>query len=214
MPFTYTEGNHAAEFIHSTANANRSFDNIVLTGSAPLAAGTVLGRIATPVVTADGDNTGNASLSGVAVTLGDEYQEGVYNLLCTAAATNAGTFSVIAPDGTQLANLTVAVAYSGDHINLTIPDGATDWVVGDRITVTVGGNLMAAFDPDASDGSEIARAILVNAADPTAGNVIAYALTGEAEVKAARLTWPAGITNAQTLAAVNALKARDIKVRD
>lgn len=214
MPFSYTEGNHAAEFIHSTANANRSFENIVLTGSAPLAAGTVLGRKTTPVVTADGDNTGDADLSGVTVTLGDEYQDGVYNLLCTAVATNSGTFAVIAPDGTELANLTVAVAYASDHINLTLPDGTPDWAVGDRVTVTVGGNLMAAFDPDASDGSEIARAILVNAADPSAGDVVAYALTGEAEVKGVRLTWPAGITNAQKLAAVNALKTRDIKVRD
>lgn len=44
--------------------------------------------------------------------------------------------------------------------------------------------------------------------------MVAYALTGEAEVKGVRLTWPAGITNAQKLAAVNALKTRDIKVRD
>ena len=110
--------------------------------------------------------------------------------------------------------LTVGVAYSSDHINLTLPDGATDWALGDRVTVTVGDGLMAAFDPNASDGSEIAAAVLVNARDPSGGDVDAVALVRDAEVKAARLTWPTGLSNAQKSAAIGALKARGLVVRD
>lgn len=121
MPPTYTEKNHAAEFIHSTANANRSFDNVMLTGTAALEPGTVLGR-------------------------------------------------------------------------------------------TIGGPL-AVFDPTASDGTEIACAILINATDPRDGDVLGLALTGEAEVNAARLVWPFGITNAQKIAAQTDLLAYDIKIR-
>lgn len=212
--FTQNEGNHRAEFIHSVANANRSFANIVLTGAAAMVAGQVLGQVTTPVVAAAAGNTGDAALGGVTVTLGTDYQEGVYTLTCTAESADEGTFSVVAPDGTALADLTVATAYDTDHIDLTLPDGATDWAVGDVVTVTVGEGLMTDFDEAASDGSEIARSVLVNAADPSAADVDAYAVVRDAEVKAVRLTWPTGITNADKTAAINALKARGIVVLD
>lgn len=55
----------------------------------------------------------------------------------TVAAANAGTFSVKTPSGYYLPNLTVAVAYTSDHINLTVADGSIDWAVADYITVAV-----------------------------------------------------------------------------
>jgi hypothetical protein len=56
---------------------------------------------------------------------------------CTAAAANAGTFSVTTPGGKALPSATVAVAYASRHLNFTINDGATDFIVNDQFTVTV-----------------------------------------------------------------------------
>jgi len=61
---------------------------------------------------------------------------GTYTLLCTAEVGDAGTFSVQAPDGSFLPDLTVAVAYS-NQIALTIADGAEDFDTGDTFTVLV-----------------------------------------------------------------------------
>ncbi len=99
--------------------------------------GTLMGKItlgaATPA--ADGGNTGDGVLG--AITLGALAQVGVYTLTCIIAVANAGTFEVQAPDGTTLPQLTVAVAYAGQHINGTLADGATDFIVGDKFTATV-----------------------------------------------------------------------------
>lgn len=49
---------------------------------------------------------------------------------------NGGVFSVVDPDGIRLADATVGVAYTGDHIKFTIADGAPDFIVGDGFDVT------------------------------------------------------------------------------
>jgi hypothetical protein len=82
-----------------------------------------------------GANTGNGAPG--AATLGAAAEIGTYQLRCITAAANGGVFSVITPSGVRLKDLTVAVAYATDHINLTIADGATDFIVGDSFTVAV-----------------------------------------------------------------------------
>ena len=90
----------------------------------------------TRIAAADG-NTGNADLSAVVVSAGRAAMPGVYVLLCTAASADAGTFEVRTPNGVDLGDLTVAQAFASEHISLTLPDGATDWDVGDVVHVTV-----------------------------------------------------------------------------
>lgn len=70
---TLTEGRHAAEFVLSEANGNRSRENVTIyggfTGAATLAAGTVLGKltsggkyVTSPASGADGSQTAIAIL--------------------------------------------------------------------------------------------------------------------------------------------------------
>jgi hypothetical protein len=212
--FSYKEGLHPAEFILTTANGDRSFSNGRLTGLAALGPGMVLGMVTTPVVAANSGNTGDASLAAVTVTLGDDYEEGVYSLVCKTEAVDGGVFSVVSPSGQALGDLTVGVGYSGSHINLTIPDGVTDWALGDSIDVTVGNGLYAQHDPGATDGSQVARACLIQETDPSDGDVDVVVLARDAEVKKVRLDWIAGTTEAQKNAAYSALRSQGIVALD
>lgn len=211
--FTYTEKVHGGEFIVSEQPHSR--DNVTVTGAAALVAGQVLGRVTTPVVAAAAGNTGDGNVAGMTVTPGASYQPGTYVCTCTAEAPNAGTFEVRAPDGTDLGDATVAVAFStGGHLTFTIPDGAEDWNIGDAFTIAIGQGLMAAFDEDNSNGSQIAVGILLDAVDPTGGDVAAVMLARDCEVSGELLTWPAsGTTGAEKLTAIAALATRGIIVR-
>lgn len=58
-----------------------------------------------------------------------------WTLTCTAAAPNAGTFSVVGSVSGAKAAATVGVAYSNGLIAFTINDGASDFIVGDQFTI-------------------------------------------------------------------------------
>ena len=135
---TKTEGQHAAEFIVSEAHGGLSREAITVLSGENLEAGEVVGRktlgvgkAAIPTVV----GTGNGVMS--ALFAGPEVELGSYVLTCTAAATDAGTFSVTTPSGDLLPAATVAVAYRSRHINFIIADGSTDFIVGDAFTIVV-----------------------------------------------------------------------------
>ena len=215
MP-TLTEELHPGEFLISEAPGNLSREEVTVETPSNLKAGSVLGRRvvadASPAV-ADGGNTGDG-VAG-AVTLGPLAEVGVYTIECVAAAANSGTFSVVTPSGDRLDDLTVAVAYVSDHVNLTIADGAADFVVGDKFTITVaaGSNKVVLLDLTADDGAQVAWGILWGAIDASAADVNGAAIARNAEVLGAELTWPAGITADQQNAAIAQLAARSIIVR-
>lgn len=143
-----------------------------LTGNAALARGTLLGRATLGDATGTkASGTGDGTIG--AVTLGAKAQVGTYVLTCTATASNAGTFSVFAPDGTRLKDLTVAVAYTSPHINLTVADGSADWGAGAIINVVVaaGSGKVLKSLAAAVDGSQTPVAILADDADPSGGDV-------------------------------------------
>ncbi|AFL75397.1 head decoration protein [Thiocystis violascens] len=169
-----------------------------------LARGQVLGIKLSGAVAAKVSGTGDGNVAAASITLGPKALPGVYVLTCTAEAANAGTFKVRAPNGERLANLTVASAYATDQINLTVPDGANDWDIGDIVTVTVTGKAVA-YAPTATDGSEKAALILADALTVGTSDLaaVAYRTGGFAR---AQLT---GIDDA----AVLALDARSIFVR-
>ena len=95
----------------------------------------VAGGARTGAAVAGGGDTGDGVVG--AITPGSAAIDGVYTLLCVAAAANAGTFSVVDPAGNRLDDLTVAVAYSNDHFAVTIADGAADFIVGDSFALTI-----------------------------------------------------------------------------
>jgi len=69
------------------------------------------------------------------------------------------------------------------------------------------------LDPAGSDGSEVAAAILYDAADASAGDVKAVAIVRLAEVNAAEITWPDGITDNQKQTALGQLASANIIAR-
>ena len=131
----------------------------------------------------------------------------------TVAGTNSGTFSVTAPDGTPLGDLTVAVAYSNTHFGITIADGATDFIVGDTFTITIAEDDWVAVVFAGTDGSQIARGISYDNYDASAADKAGVVICRDAEVNADELTWPSGATAAQKAQAGRELEARGILQR-
>lgn len=86
--------------------------------------------------TADATNVGNGAMTLDATPYGAGIVAGDYRVVCKTAATDAGTFDVIDPDGAVIGQATVGVAYAGP-IKFTIADGTTDFAVNDGFTVTV-----------------------------------------------------------------------------
>ena len=82
-----------------------------------------------------GTNTGNGTMGAITVTAGAK--QGVYVLTITESAANAGNFIVEDPNGVQVGDGTVGVAFSADGLAFTLADGATDFVAGDSFAITV-----------------------------------------------------------------------------
>lgn len=146
-------------------------DVTVLSGQ-NLLQNTVVGRVTIGAGTgAKISGTGDGTIG--AVTLGVDAMVGVYKLTGKTEAANGGTFQVEDPQGNLLPDLTVAVAYTGDHINLTVADGAADWDIGDIIHVTVaaGSGKIKKSVTTATDGSDVPVGILCNAVDATSSDL-------------------------------------------
>lgn len=204
------ETTHAGGFILSEANGNRSRENGVLNSGQNCVAGEVLGRIMT-AAGAKISGTGDGTIGSV--TIGPAAQAGVYVLTGIAESANAGTFSVVAPDGSALPNLTVAAAYASQHISLTVADGPADWDIGDVIHVTVTGGNYEALDPAATTGEQTACAILYDGVDASSADAACVVVAREAEVNGGELTWPSGISDANKALATSRLAARGILIR-
>jgi hypothetical protein len=205
-----SQKNRTGDAILSLASGTRSLENGILASGNNLQDGAVLGQAVGAAGTKI-SGTGDGAIG--AVTVGPDVEIGTYVLTCTAESANAGTFSVTSPSGNSLAPLTVAVAYAGSHINLTVADGANDWDVGDVIHVVVTAGKYSALNLAATDGSQTAAAVLygnVNAADADAACVV---IARDAEVKTDAAIWPDGITADQLAAATSELNSHGIYLR-
>lgn len=90
-----------------------------------------------------GTNTGNGTC-GTFVTTGKP-KAGVWVFTCTAAATGAGTFRAVDPDGLVAGYVEVTgAAVSAGGLGLTLTDGSTDFAVADFFTITVPSTGLAA----------------------------------------------------------------------
>jgi hypothetical protein len=138
-----------------------------------------------------GSNTGNGTATLYQTMEG--VQTGTYTLACTAAASNAGTFSVTAPDGTALANLTVATRYTNAGLDLLIADGGTDFIVGDTFTIAVTRGKVKGWDPSNTDGSGAVYGILWDAVDASSADKLGTAIVADAEVNFAELAWDSDV---------------------
>ncbi|MER8427819.1 head decoration protein [Mesorhizobium sp. M1403] len=218
----FTEGRHPAEFVLSEGDKNFSRDNIVIAASQTIVPGSVLGKraVAAGVVAtaaADAGNTaGSGALTLASPAVSSKVKDGVYNVICTEPATNGGTFEVTDPSGKSIGKATVGVAFNKE-IKFTIAD-ATDFVAGDRFTVTVAADAddfeYGAHDPAASDGLEVAAALALYPATTGVGESAKIsAITRHSEVNGKTLTWKSGIAAADLADGIQALASRGIIVR-
>jgi hypothetical protein len=220
---TFTEARHSGEFILSEQDGHLSRESVLIGVSQTIVPGTVLGAAAvvaseTSSIVVPAGNTGNGVATLANPATSQAAIDGDYILTCTAAAANAGTFSVQTPDGREIGPLTVAVAFNKE-IKLTVADGATDWAVGDTLIVRVGTEspgdyTYGALNLTATDGTQKVAGIAIYGVtnDGSTTTKIA-AITRLAEVIGATLTWPAGITAAQKAEAIDQLRKLNIIVR-
>lgn len=214
----FSEANNIGDLLKYEADNLYSREEItVLAGSGatrPLAVGQILGcRTKSSAVGAKVSGDGNGTIG--TVTLGAKAEVGVYTLTCTAASTNAGTFMVTSPSGMVLKDLTVAAAYTSEHINLTVADGSTDWGVGAIITVTVSGDgKYVAVAPAAVDGTQDAEGVLLYAVTaPDGSDIKGVAVVRHAVINEDYITYTAGMTTPQKAAALAQLKKIGILTR-
>jgi len=152
-----------------------------------LAFGTVLAilRVAVGSVTA-GSNTGDGTVTNLALAAGVIPLVGDYVLECIEAVTNGGIFKLEDPNGNLVASNLTMFAGAGETtdfiaggLSFTITDGATDFIVGDSFTLAVDAvNKLVPFDETAVDGSQVPFYIYMGseiaAADIVAGDVTVY----------------------------------------
>lgn len=187
-----TMGPRTGEFLLSEANGERSREAVrINAGAGKLVAGTLLAKITAAnagVATADGGNTGNGTMG--TVTVGNDALTGTYVLTITAAAANAGTFSVVDPFGAVVGTGTVAVEFSAGGLSFTLADGSTDFAVDDVFTIAVNAGIgeWVAYDDDgANDGRRAATGVLYAAVDATEADATGVAIVRDAEVIESKL---------------------------
>lgn len=167
-------------------------------------------------ITPAGGNTGTGALG--AATLGAKAQAGDYKITCISAVANGGVFSVIDPSGNAMPPALVGVPYTSNDLNFTITDAATDWAVGDSITVTVadGSHKVVELSPEADPMDGTHRVLGLVAQDVTApdgADASGLLIVEDAIVAAGSIVWPTGITEAQQTVALAELAERKIRVR-
>ena len=209
-----TEGQHTGEFLVTEANGSLSRETITVLSGQNLQPGHVLGKVAVGTATgaAVSGNTGNGTIG--TVSAGSTAKAGVYTATCIEPAANGGTFTVEDPDGVNVGTAAVGSAFTGPVV-FTIADGATDFVAGDRFTITVaaGSGKYKEYNPANTDGSQIAVALLLDAVDATGGDKDGVIVARHAEVNAAELIWFSGADANQKTAGLAQLKTHDIVAR-
>ncbi len=119
------------------------------------------------------------------------------------------------PDGDYVGVALGNTQYVGGGLTLTITDAGTDPVAGEAfmVTVTAGeaSNKYKQLNPTATDGTQIAAAILYDEVDATEADQKAVVIDCDAEVVLDDLVWPDGITEDQIAAALDQLRWNGIK---
>lgn len=217
----FEEGAHTGAWLMKEAAGTRSRDYITIAASQTIADGQLLGKVLTgalsAVAAAVAGNTGNGAMGAVTVDAGAD--EGVYKLLFIEPGSNAGDFAVERPDGVIDGHGKVAVAYNG-RVNFTLADGATDFVAGDGFDITVTAadataqDQFKAWDPAATDGTQIVAAIAYGAVETGVGATQrAVGITRDAEANGKLLVYPDAEDDEEVAAGIAGLTDLGIIVR-
>lgn len=211
-----TETRHAAEFIVSEEQQHRSRKVGLLAEDSVVQAGQVLGQVLTAAAAVAGTSPANTGNGVVTVgAIGASAVPGDYKLVAVAAAANAGTFNLYAPDGSLIRQITVGGgATVSPHMTITIADGSADFIVGDNFTVTVTAGVYKPVAPAATDGTQIAVALLYSADnDSTDANTQVTVLYRECRYNGNEIVFTAGMTTPEKNAAIAQLALRGIEAQ-
>jgi hypothetical protein len=162
---------------------------LVFDGADTWAKGMLLGlrKVAAGAVTPDAGNTGDGTLTALALAPGGPPIAGDWNVECIAAVANGGTFKIEDPAGNIVANDLVMTASAGaattfvvGGMTFIITDGAADFIVGDKFAVVMTAvNKYTIYDAGSLDGAEIPSAIMPVAQTETgAGDVLKRIIVG------------------------------------
>jgi hypothetical protein len=144
-------------------------------GAGTVLAGTILARKAVNdavVAAADGGNTGDGTVTLATVAPGAIVPlVGAYNLEVTEAVVNGGVLKLVDPNGAQVgANLIMTVGAGAATVfeiaglQFTVTDGATDFIVGDKFSLTVAANgKMVPYAIAGAGGAQIPKGVLTYA---------------------------------------------------
>lgn len=172
-------------------------------GIATYAVGVIMAllKVSAGAVTPDGGNTGDGTVTALALAAGETPLPGSYNLECTFAVAEGGVFKLEDPNGELVAdNLTLRVgaglasSFVAGGLSFTITEGATDFVAGDKfgLAVTDEGGKWVPWVEDALDGSGEAVGVMPESVTSTgAGDLNRRMLVG-GEVSALKLSVQAG----------------------
>jgi hypothetical protein len=178
--------------------------------------GTPLGKITaggtvSAAQAANAGNTGGGTLTLANPAFTATAKLGVYQITCTTGgADGTSKFRVEDPDGVVVGTATGGAAFN-KAIKFTIAHATANFVEGDGFTVTLtqaagadDGKIIA-WDPAATDGSEVIwgfAANAVTAADGIDNEVGGIAIRRQAILREGAIKWPDGLTSSQKAAAI------------
>ncbi len=184
--------------------------------------GTVLGKVTRGAIAAGTvafAGTGNGVLTKASPAYSAAAQAGNYLVEFDEAVTNSGQFLVYRPDGSLDGRGVVGAAYDG-QVKFTIADGSADFLAGDQftipVTVAAGSLKYVAHDEAATDGSQVAAAVVARyvSVDASVDTKAAIAVRGPLVLLGDGLIWKTGISAGGLAAALAALAAAGIVVRN
>jgi hypothetical protein len=210
------EGNYLNDLLKWELENLQSREKVTVLSGQNLIMGEVVGKITKSIPTTGtaGTNTGGGTCTSVSG--GAKTKIGKYMLVCTATATNGGTFRVVDPEGYMLPNAVVGTAYNHEQIKFILNDGTPDFVVNDSFIIEVmeGPGKVKAIDFAAVDGSQDAFGFMIGSCDASQADTEGVAIVRDAQIVADYLSWPTGATAGQKAAALAQLYDKGIVTRD
>ncbi len=188
---------------------------LLVAGAGNCLAGLVLAALLVGGVAAAaplGTNVGNGAIG--AIVVGGAAQEGDYRLVVIEPAANGGAFFLEDPAGVTIGHGTVGSPFSAGGLQFTLADGATDFVAGDCLVISVTGAVKyVPYDPTSVTGAHRAAAIMWSGGRDatTADRRAVFNVRGPLKVQTAELDWGPGVTTtSQRRTALAQLAARGI----
>ncbi|KAK43651.1 hypothetical protein BG58_31400 [Caballeronia jiangsuensis] len=200
-----TEQWHPGGFLVSRSNGYLSIERVTITGGAKFYPGTVLGQ-----------QTIGGNPAGAAAPLGTNTGNGSFGAITVAAGTAPGVFAiefddathfvVSSPAGVEIGHGVTGTPFSAGGLGFTITAGGTAFAPGDSFSLTVTASAPSLkyvpVTSTATDGSQIASAILFGVVDTTTADKSAAVVARNAEFNLSEILWDPSMNTANQAVAL------------